>query len=274
MRSNIKAKNNQKILKQFLGLLKNIDGIPILQGPLRGMRLPTNTAIKNSRMLFGNYEVDLVNQIINFPYTVNVAYDIGAHVGYMTLALSKLAQRFDGKVLAFEPHPENAQGIDGLRSINNLRGKIKLMKLALCDKVGDQNLILGPSAYMHKVEGVGLGECEDHYPRMNVSGSTVDHLVFIEGCPKPDIVKIDVEGAEVLVLEGGLVTIKRYSPALFIEVHGLNNARKVWDLMNELQYFCQHISKNGKIPISNLEKCLSLFSKESWTHHFLFTKSS
>jgi FkbM family methyltransferase len=103
-------------------------------------------------MIFGNYEEHLMNQILKCAYPINVAYDVGAHVGYMTLALAKLAQRFDGRVFAFEPFPENAHRIDELARINNLGEIIKIMELALLDKVGRQNLLLGPSPYMNKLE--------------------------------------------------------------------------------------------------------------------------
>lgn len=258
----------------FQGYLKKIEWVPILRGPLRGMRLPMDTAIQNIRMIFGNYEETLVDQITKFPYRINVAYDVGAHVGYMTLALSKLAQRFDGRVLAFEPYPENAQRIDELARVNNLGEKIKLMELALCDKVGGQNLLLGPSTYMNKLECVRSREYEDLYPRMNVSGSTIDQLVLMEGCPNPDLIKIDVEGAEVAVILGALQTILLCHPIFFIEIHGPENAGKLWKIFLDFGYCWWFISPKGQHLMPHLETCLSLFSKDSWTQHFLLTKSS
>ncbi|MDD1779205.1 MAG: FkbM family methyltransferase [Candidatus Helarchaeota archaeon] len=231
-----------------------------------------DTAVQNVRLVLGNYEEDLVDQIVRCSYPINIAYDIGAHVGYMTLALAKVARRFGGKVFAFEPFPENAHRILELVRINNLADKIILMELALCDQVGAQNLLLGPSTYMNKLECARSGKCEDLYPRMNVSGSTIDHLVFAEGCPNPDLIKMDVEGAEVAVIWGALQTIQSYHPIFFIEIHGPENAGKLWKIFSDFDYSWWSISLKGEHLMSHLENCLSLFSKDSWTQHFLLTK--
>jgi len=271
--------NFKKIIKEiilfmFRFVLKKIEWVPILRGPLRGMRLPIDTAIQNCHMIFGNYEKHLVDQITHFPHRIRVAYDVGAHVGYMTLALGKLAQRFDGRVLAFEPFPENAHRIEDLARINNLGERIKQKELALCDQIGRQKLLLGPSNYMNKLECLGSGEYEDLYPRIDVSGSTIDHLVFREGYPNPDLIKIDVEGGEVAVILGASQTIQSCHPFFFIEIHGPGNASKLWKLFSDFGYSWWSISPKGRHSVPRLEKCLSLFSKDSWTQHFLLNKSS
>lgn len=102
--------------------------------------------------------------------------------------------------------------------------------------------------------------------------TTLDLFVFEQSNPAPDLLKIDVEGAEALVIQGGLRTLNSYSPTLLIEIHGPRNAQKLWRLLQSLNYLWCRITAKGKEPVSSEEKLLFFFSKEAWTHHFLLVK--
>ena len=247
------------------------ESLPILLGKLREKRLPKAVAIQNLRMLFNGYERHLVSEIISMPGQIRIAYDIGAHVGYMTLAL---AQRVGstGKVYAFEPCPDNRVFIEELILHNNLMKIVNIMDLALADTNGHQNLILGETSFMHSLDGVAGRLERAGKMTINVKTSTLDTFVFDHSHSSPDLLKIDVEGAEDLVIQGGLRTLNSYAPKLLIEIHGPTKAGNVWNLIKDFSYSWTHLTSNGKEAISSLEKLLSFFSKDSWTHHFFLKK--
>jgi len=56
--------------------------------------------------------------------------------------------------------------------------------------------------------------------------------------PQPDVIKVDVEGAEALFLRGAACTLHEYSPSLVVELHGAECAREVLKLLGELGYAC------------------------------------
>ena len=72
--------------------------------------------------------------------------------------------------------------------------------------------------------------------RMTVRTVTLDTLIDRGEVPPPDVVKIDVEGAEALVLKGFLGALQKYKPILFIEIHSRELARECKDVLERLDY--------------------------------------
>ena len=115
--------------------------LPILQGPMKGMRWISGSS--NAGCWLGSYE--LANQeahqrIIRPGMTV---FDIGANVGFYSLFFSRLVGE-RGQVMAFEPFAENVSYL--LRHIrkNNCRN-IQVYQTAVSDKIGLAQFFAGSS---------------------------------------------------------------------------------------------------------------------------------
>jgi FkbM family methyltransferase len=245
--------------------------IPIMSGPLKGRQLPKALALSNLSMLFGRYEPQVVSVLLAMLHPIKVAYDIGAHIGFMTLVLAKSVSS-DGKVFAFEPAPENMAVMQQLIIQNSLQHKISLIPTALADEIGEQNLINWKSSSMYFLESALDGQNVSHSLSLTVPTCTLDSFVFEKLNPPPDLMKIDVEGAEALVIQGSLRTLGVYSPHLVIEIHGPKNAAEVWNLLQGFNYVWWHLYSRQREIVNRRETLLSYFSKESWTHHFLLEK--
>jgi FkbM family methyltransferase len=222
-------------------------------------------------MLFGRYEPQVVSVLLSISDAIKVAYDIGAHVGYMSLALAERLGS-DGKVFAFEPEPENIAIMQELIIRNDLQHIVCVIPVALANVNGEQKLIKWKSSSMHLLEKALDGQNVCDCSSTNVATCTLDSFIFEQSNPPPDLLKIDVEGAEVLVLQGSLRTLDTYSPKIIIEIHGPKNTLKVWGLLQSLDYSWSYLTKNGSEAVASEEGLLSYFSKESWTHHFLLCR--
>lgn len=244
------------------------ESIPIMVGPLKGRHLPKAEALSNLSMLFGRYEPQVVSALLSISDSIKVAYDIGAHVGFITLVLAESVGS-DGKVFAFEPAPENIAVMRKLIIQNSLQHKVSLVPIALADVNGEQNLIKWKSSSMCLLESALDGQKACDCSSINITTCTLDSFVFEQLNPSPELIKIDVEGAEALVIQGGLRTLNVYSPKLIIEIHGPNNAQKTWSLLRRFDYSWNRLTANGQEEVSSEEELLSFFSKDSWTHHFL-----
>jgi FkbM family methyltransferase len=242
--------------------------IPIIAGPLRGRHLPKAEALSNLSMLFGKYEPQVVSALLSMSDPIKVAYDIGAHIGFMTLVLAEHAG-LGGRVFAFEPAPENIAVMQQLIVQNSLQDKVSLIPIALADENGEQNLLKWKSSSMYFLESALDGQKASDCSLTTVTTCTLDSFVFEQLNQPPDLMKIDVEGAEALIIQGGLRTLDVYSPKVIIEIHGPKNAQKVWHLLQSFDYSWNHMTANGKGEVSSEEELLSYFSKDSWTHHFL-----
>ena len=259
----------KKLVRPFLSLyFAGNKSIPIMVGPLKGRHLPKAEALSNLSMLFGRYEPQVVSVLLSISDPIRVAYDIGAHVGFITLVLAECVSS-DGKVFAFEPAPENIAVMQQLIVENGLQHKVSLIPIALADENGEQNLINWKSSSMYFLESALNGQKACDCSSINITTCTLDSFVFEQLNPSPELIKIDVEGAEALVIQGGLRTLNVYSPKLIIEIHGPNNAQKTWSLLRRFDYSWNRLTANGQEEVSSEEELLSFFSKDSWTHHFL-----
>jgi hypothetical protein len=55
----------------------------------------------------------------------------------------------------------------------------------------------------------------------------------------PDLIKLDVEGAENMVMEGGRAVMTRHRPVILVEVHGAERSGRWYELMEEYGYRCE-----------------------------------
>lgn len=263
--------NTKKLVRTFLSLyFAGNKSIPIMAGPLKGRHLPKAEALSNLSMLFGRYEPQVVSVLLSMSDPIKVAYDIGAHVGFITLVLAQ-SVGLDGKVFAFEPAPENIAVMQQLIIQNSLQHKVSLIPIALADANGEQSLINWKSSSMYFLESALNGQKACGCSSINITTCSLDSFVFEQSNPSPDLIKIDVEGAEALVIQGGLRTLDVYSPKLIIEIHGPKNAQKIWELLRSFHYSWDHLTSKGREEVPSEKKLFSFFSKDSWTHHFLLT---
>ena len=133
-----------------------------------------------------------------------VVVDIGAHVGYYTLLAAKQVGS-TGKVFAFEPEPDNHAIL--LKNIcMNSYDNVVAAQMAVTDRRGDSTLYLTDlDSGRHSVYHHGLPERGS----AQVKTTTLDYFLASEGWPPVDLIKIDVEGAEVKVLEGMTLLVEK-----------------------------------------------------------------
>ena len=253
-------------------LARESKGIQILRGPLRHRFLPLETARQNFQMLFGQYEIEVVRELLSLPEPGGVAYDIGAHLGYMTLALAECVGQV-GQVFCFEPISQNIPFITELCSLNDLQQRAQVIPVALANTNGLEKMIALGSSSTHLLKAAVEDQKIDGCSETVVTTWTLDHFVFERSNPVPDVIKMDVEGAEALVIEGGLRTLERYMPKMIIEIHGPQNAQKLWRLLCDLSYSWWHLPPRRREAVSSEEHLLSFFSKYAWTHHLLLIRS-
>jgi FkbM family methyltransferase len=144
-------------------------------------------------------------------------WDIGANLGLFAFPAALKARQ--GSVYAFEPDVELATNLlRSLRLTPNKGLNVSLFCLAISDADGTANFQISTfSRAMNKLEAVGKwhdGEVKVLETR-SVATLTIDTLA--KGLLPPTVIKIDVEGAEVGVLEGGKNTIAKYRPTMLIE---------------------------------------------------------
>ena len=188
---------------------------------------------QNLGYLLGTYEPHLQSAIRKYVAAGNTVYDIGANEGYISLSLSKRVGP-TGQVIAFEPVPRN---LDLLRKnvANNHLTNIRIFDVAASDRRGEAVVRIAGSFGMasmmwHKKNSSAV--------QLVVKTVAIDDLVESGDLDQPQFVKVDVEGAEGLVLPGMYRTLARAKPVLFIESSEAGR-ETTWKLLSELGYKCK-----------------------------------
>lgn len=180
--------------------------LPIADGPLAGCPWIVSSG---SSFVRGRYEPEKTEAVLELVQPGDVVYDIGAHVGYFTVLFSREVGS-DGRVFAFEPRDLNRGFLERHVSMND------------CSNVSISNAAVGEgegSARMNTRVGTGTGHL-DAEGNVTVPLVSLDHLVYERGWPKPALLKIDVEGAEMRVLKGGRRAIEEARPRMILATHG------------------------------------------------------
>jgi FkbM family methyltransferase len=171
-----------------------------------------------------------------------VIVDVGAFVGTFTV----WASRRCGKVIAFEPHPKHHALLRRNLILNGCENVVPIETavgdIAAKVSMGDPDL----AAHVLAKYGAGFGMQLSYEPG-DIQQSTLDELLTDE--PHVDCIKIDVEGAEVRVLQGALTTLRKHRPRLLIEVHSHypnceHNGNQISALLEPLGYSLQRICQN------------------------------
>jgi FkbM family methyltransferase len=172
-------------------------------------------------------------------------YDIGANVGFFTLVAAKIVGA-EGVVVAFEPLPANVGQLEKNVALNAL-SNVTVIPKAVGAIEGVAGLVLGDDARDNSRLSDGQTDGEDE---IEVPVTTVDAAVREHDLRMPDVMKIDVEGAEIDVLRGALETIRRSRPLIVVEVHGIGSefADFADQELSSLGYRAETMSTGDALP--------------------------
>jgi FkbM family methyltransferase len=201
---------------------------PVVAGPLRGKRFILGAAAGPAggvSILAGRCEPEQSAAMAAALAPGHVFFDVGANVGYYTLlAADRVGAR--GRVVAFEPAVRNLAFLHRHLELNRARNVV-VLPFACAGEAGYGFFEGGDTvATGHLVRGGGgSGDAGATAAGGEAPPSAAPvHLVTLDGMVRllglrPDVVKIDVEGAEHEVLRGAAETLRTCRPRIFLSIH-------------------------------------------------------
>jgi FkbM family methyltransferase len=208
--------------------------IKIAGGSIAGLEIVLNLQ-KEKAYWLGTYEVELQTAVADLIKPGMIAFDVGANIGYVTLMLAKAVGE-SGKVFAFEALPANFDRLRDNVQINDMANRVFLSPYAVVDSARKLEFWLGPSGAMGKAEGSAGRKDIAYTQSLSVEGISLDSFVYDRNNPLPDVVKMDIEGGEVMALPGMLRILEEAHPIMLLELHGPEAARAAWDILHGLGY--------------------------------------
>jgi FkbM family methyltransferase len=164
----------------------------------------------------GRYEPEKHKALEIFLRPGSTFVDVGANKGDFSLVAGKVVGS-EGRVLAFEPEPTNYKWMRRSVKLNGYRN-VSLYQIALSDRNGQAPLYLGEKSGWHTlVSGQRFRGQGVIYVETRTLDSFLEQMHFVDHI---DVMKIDVEGAELQVLAGASATLgKAGNMVILIDVH-------------------------------------------------------
>ncbi len=175
--------------------------------------------------------IELLETMIEPGSTV---YDIGANVGVYTARMARRAGPW-GRVVCIEANPICVQYLRTNVLLARL-DNVDILPVAVLHKTGETRFTVN-----YGNSNLGLSEESGHYAvkvghEVTVPCFELDQLVAAYDLRPPDVIKLDVEGAEHLVMLGMLRTLEKRRPLLMIELHGEDCAASTLEVLDRYDY--------------------------------------
>lgn len=198
---------------------------------------------------YGTYEPEHLAAMERLINGGGVIYDIGASIGLYSVPMALACRKNGGHVRAFEPVPQNLHRLDAQLVENGLGDDlIQIERVALSNEPGTATMNLCDSGKPGNAKITGAGQ-------VRVEVSTLDAIWAERGCEHIEFIKIDTEGWDAKILEGGRKCVSRCRPGLLIEFnrermtnHGIPLMPAWMFLVGELNYRVFRLSESG-VPL-------------------------
>ena len=190
----------------------------VYDGDLK-FRVNLQDAIGRSIYLYGCYEYATTKLLEQYFRPGMTFFDIGANAGYYSLFAAKRVGD-SGAVVSFEPVDSLYDCLTQNVRLNGF-SNIKTYRFAVCDRIGQVHFYV-----VHSKGNSGLSSLQErNYDQSDVEeilvpGITLDQFALDQKISKIDLIKVDVEGCEILVLLGAERILKReIAPDIVFECH-------------------------------------------------------
>ncbi len=169
-------------------------------------------------LMSGAWEDDSWDAIDAYLDEGDTFIDVGAHIGYYTIKAAR-AVGPAGTVMAVEPNPVILERLRRNLDLNDLAARVIVQPVAAFDRRDVLTLFVSPQSNTGRTSLSETVAAQDGTPQaVEVDAVPLDALVEEAGLTRLDVVKIDIEGAELTALRGAVRTLATLRPVLVLEI--------------------------------------------------------
>lgn len=200
-------------------------------GPAQGLNFPV-VLPDDKGVWTGTYELDFVQRIASSVPVDGVCLDVGGWRGYVA---GVMACSGASATHIFEPMKSNCERIQRLIELNpDLR--LSLNRCAVGEKNGKASFCLMPESSMGKLDTSPFQDEKTTAQKVIIDVVSLDTWSTQNGIEHIDLIKFDVEGAEMMALRGAETLIEQMRPHLFVETHSRQLTSEVTAFLTARHY--------------------------------------
>jgi FkbM family methyltransferase len=158
-----------------------------------------------------HFEAGPIDRLREFVPSGSLVIDVGANVGFFSVRFAEWVGD-GGKVISIEPEDRNYDNLVSALRREGFLSRAETLKAVAAAVGGMAFLEINP---LHPADHKLSRDCSG----LPVKAVVLDDLVQDKSDLRVSLIKIDVQGAEMLVLEGASGILKASGPALFVELH-------------------------------------------------------
>jgi FkbM family methyltransferase len=212
-----------------------------LRGPARGMRLRLDLKRRLEYAYWlGRYDEGILSVLQHLVKPGQTVWDCGTYLGYYTCFFAR-AVGHGGRVVSLEPDAANLARTRWNAALNGF-SHVTFVHKAVAGSSGTVELLVSESTNSH-LSGVYIGGSREEYRhvervdrRVTVASTSLDDAYFVDGLPRPDLIKIDIEGAEAFALAGSVRLCHEVGPTIILELHNPDCDRAAWEWARDTNY--------------------------------------
>jgi FkbM family methyltransferase len=240
-----------------LAVPHGVSEVQVAAGLLEGCPLLLDLQSEKDFWL-GTYEPELQWAIGELVRPGMIAFDVGANIGYITLMLARAAGS-EGRVVAFEALPANVERLERNLALNGMGERVTIVPAAVAGGEGEIRFHVHTSGGMGKAEGSASRWNQRYQSEIVVPSTSLDVFVYEDAGPVPQLIKMDIEGGEVMALPGMRRLLGEAHPTILIEVHGPEGLRATWEELTLAGYAIRRMEAGfprARVEADNLEHLL------------------
>lgn len=253
------------LLRKFLVKPKTFSPIwnTLTYNPLNGIQIFFDpSGLWQKKIMNNTYDKFLFDRLSKTNLEGKIVFDIGAHIGFHSIYFARLVGP-NGKIYSFEPNPKNIERFKIILEKNeDIRKIISVFDIAVSDNFGFEKFNMSEDIESGRSSGGFIDTADPIWDKeafkqrgfTETNVKTIPTDLFkekLEIQDAPDIIKIDVEGAEFLILLGAKNILLNKKPIIFLEIHSMKNMFNVVYFLSSLSYKLEILEeeKDGRIFI-------------------------
>jgi FkbM family methyltransferase len=225
---------------------------------------PKNSVIFKKTILEGIYEHELLSFILPLIKPGTEVFDIGANIGIIAVPL--LASEKSITLVSVEASPNSLPYLKKTHSISPDKDRWMIIDQAVSEKPGKVDFYLGSNdngAY----DSINNTQRTQYVNKIEIDSTTIDIIWQTRKKPNVSLIKSDVEGADLLALQGGIECIEACRPSIVIEWNLINikpfnlTNQDLFDFVKSINYTLYALPRLNKVGTLNDLEIQSKFTE-------------